>query len=138
MTTHLFSVPVFSSVLFRCLVPTDCFLCLGFFSLEPFLQHLCLSSASFCSPRWLELFRLRDHSAQPHCRVIFIFNRTSSGQYSSGSVFVLSLSDSLLSELHTLYTTAPFQQCNRMILILKSPWSANFPHMSNFVHDDHE
>src|SRR6218665_2076907 len=49
-----------------------CFLCLGFFSLEPFLQHLRLSSAPFCSPRWLELFRLRDRSAQSHCRAISI------------------------------------------------------------------
>src|SRR6218665_2079308 len=45
----------------------------------------------------------REHSAQPHCRVIFILNRTSSGQYSSASVFVLSLCESLLSELHTLW-----------------------------------
>ena len=93
-----------------------CFLCLGFFSLQPFLQHLCLSSASFCSLRWLEFFRLRDYSAQPHRQVISIFNHTSPGQYSSGSTFVLSLSDSLLSYLTFTYTIELFQQCNKWMV----------------------
>jgi len=56
----------------------------------------------------------------------FYFNRTSSGQYSSLSVFVHSLSESLLSYLISAYTIAPFQQCDIIMLLVLCIYSLIF------------